>query len=437
MNQRLNALGILADQLTAVLNNDNSLPDGPDAEIAANTLDTLSHEFSVSDNTYLGDLFLVQSDGAAQTAGTIYQTLSYEAAPRIVVVSDNLPPDAESGAATLDLQLDLLDDTSQSLAAPGQVAAAAQLLNYTKGLTDSIIETDVIQTVASGDDTVESSIDILNQALAVAGSVLLPVTTKDLDQLSALGLSLDANALITQEVQDGEIVLVPTKTVQINGVARTAWLELDPTTGFVIAVSDNGSHDVTEYGGLTDIVNDEDLTLVDKINEASKLADRQLVQFFKALRAGNREEAKALLDSFLKEAEALQSFAPQLVALYAQNLEFTLTNYTNSAAVFGSIDPPVGDFLYSPAPPPANHVQTAVVTSANLVGGRVSGNAAVTGLSVAGQLQFQWQRLGRQHRLYGKCADRLQYHGERGGRPGGERYDRIGRNGNGISGDHG
>src|SRR5205823_2017603 len=74
------------------------------------------------------------------------------------------------------------------------------------------------------------------------GISLLTINSSNLSLLATLNLPLDAVARITAAVHSGLTVLVPSQTVDMNGVQKIAWLEFNSTTGEMIAVGEDGTH---------------------------------------------------------------------------------------------------------------------------------------------------------------------------------------------------
>ena len=80
----------------------------------------------------------------------------------------------------------------------------------------------------------------------------------NLSLLQTLNLPADAIARITTSVQNGLLVIVPTRTVVVDGTQASAWFDLDPTTGEIISESQGGSYQsIVEYE-------------VDQVNQAPK-----------------------------------------------------------------------------------------------------------------------------------------------------------------------
>ena len=80
----------------------------------------------------------------------------------------------------------------------------------------------------------------------------MTITATDLSLLQGLNLPADAIARITGNVQSGLTVIVPTEALTVDGTQTTAWWNVNPTTGEVIAESQNGTYDGLAEGGVAE-----------------------------------------------------------------------------------------------------------------------------------------------------------------------------------------
>ena len=77
------------------------------------------------------------------------------------------------------------------------------------------------------------------QAQGIALVTLLPGQQSLVDNLA---ITANAKTLISQELASGMIVITPVQSIQIDGVDRLGWYEVDPQTGQSIGVLDDGTH---------------------------------------------------------------------------------------------------------------------------------------------------------------------------------------------------
>jgi hypothetical protein len=142
--------------------------------------------------------------------------------------------------------MDLLGDDLRVVVAPGQNAGAAIAYRVNRGFIDTGFETSIfgdssqttqggVLTTAVGAETVFS----LALQQGIQPLVLLP---QDASRLDALGFPANVKTLITTTLARGEMVIVPSQAVVINGQSRLAWYEVNTVTGATIGVLDDGSH---------------------------------------------------------------------------------------------------------------------------------------------------------------------------------------------------
>src|SRR5205085_326448 len=134
----------------------------------------------------------------------------------------------------------------RALPAPGQVSNVPFAFNVTRGFLENGVETAV--SAAAAPDGKALSTAVILQAAQEQGIPLTLLGRDDLALLSSFGLSADATARIGQALQAGRLVLAPTAPVTIGGRPMTAWYEIDPNTGALTGVMENGAHQaVSEY----------------------------------------------------------------------------------------------------------------------------------------------------------------------------------------------
>ena len=138
----------------------------------------------------------------------------------------------------LDFSFDLRRETMRVIPGPGQNPQAVLAFNFTKGLLDNAYEQEVVP--STPDTTNLGTLEIIQQALA-QNIPFATFTTDNLSALSALDLSADVKARIAMAVSLGEIVVVPINNVTIGGTQAITWLEINPRTGDVSGVLEDGT----------------------------------------------------------------------------------------------------------------------------------------------------------------------------------------------------
>jgi uncharacterized membrane protein len=179
----------------------------------------------------------VGSDQETANLATGASVAAYFSAPRVTLFSSREV--TTDGQSSLSFGFDLVNDSVRAVVAPGQNAQAKLGFAAARGLFDSSLEA-LSLPVAPGAQNL-SAILIIQRAMQ-QGIALTTLDANNLSRLSTYGLSPDAAARITTDVQNGLIVIVPTQPLTVNGAPTTAWLEFDPTTGETIAVGQGGGH---------------------------------------------------------------------------------------------------------------------------------------------------------------------------------------------------
>jgi hypothetical protein len=70
----------------------------------------------------------------------------------------------------------------------------------------------------------------------------LVLTAQDIPVLEALSVSDDVKAMISSELSQGEMVVMPNQAIDVDGKQRIGWYEISESTGATIGVIDDGSH---------------------------------------------------------------------------------------------------------------------------------------------------------------------------------------------------
>ncbi|MGD1072439.1 MAG: hypothetical protein ABSB15_20125 [Bryobacteraceae bacterium] len=248
----------LSDSLTAQLQPILAqLPSNPNAALTpAQTAlqqqaDLITNELAVNTQRGLTGSFSYLSDLSSTALANESVVTEYLDSPRLIV-STSFAQANSSGGQTLQIGFDLLKDDVQVLLPPGQSNPAAPGYRIDRGLIESYLEGKVLSQLASSAPSgANASVYIPGSAtdiLAAAqqqGIGLVVITASTLAQLSALNISAEAQARITQSIEAGNIVEVPSQAVIIGGVPQIGWLEFQPD-GTAQGVLENGDHGVFE-----------------------------------------------------------------------------------------------------------------------------------------------------------------------------------------------
>ncbi len=165
------------------------------------------------------------------------EVVSYFDRPRVVLVT--LFSKQASGST---VGIDLVRDTTRAVVAPGQSNDAAVTFNIARGFTETGVEDQVVKFVAGSNSVVDNTAEVF--AAAVNQNIpIISITAGNLALLGRLNFAPEAKARITNAVQLGDIVLVPSSAVILGGTSTTAWYEINPVTGETIGVIQDGGHD--------------------------------------------------------------------------------------------------------------------------------------------------------------------------------------------------
>ncbi len=191
-------------------------------------------------------LYGIQAVSDFYTEGLASEALvtAYFARPRITLVSGAFTASA-SGTATLTFEADLRNDSIDAIAYPGQATSVVPAFQAVRGFLESAVETDALpgaSTVSGVDIAPVVSATSVAQAAQSQGIPIVTLTPDDPAALDALGIDPQAKAGISAALEAGMDVIVPAQDVTIGTQTTCAWFQLNPTTGEVIGVGEDGAH---------------------------------------------------------------------------------------------------------------------------------------------------------------------------------------------------
>ena len=105
----------------------------------------------------------------------------------------------------------------------------------------------------SGTSTSPVSAATVFAAAAAHGIGFVMINTANLNSLAGLAISADAKARITVAVLAGQEVIVPQQSVELGGKPTVSWYEINPNTGEMVGVNEDGSHGV-EFASVYNFV---------------------------------------------------------------------------------------------------------------------------------------------------------------------------------------
>ncbi|MFO7541034.1 MAG: PKD domain-containing protein [Chloroflexota bacterium] len=197
-----------------------------------------------------GISFAVAADRALAEREEGLLVAQYYATPRIFSFSTSFNPFTEEEMLTVDLRQ---TDTA-TIAYPGQALAAEKTSNWIKGLTESRLEGEALDAIASAVEPAFTTYRLF-EAMAAQGIEPMLLGPDDLGLLGSLDLSPAQYYYAAQALLDGQLIIVPSQSVTWQGETRLAFWQIDPVTGETIGVGENGLHTaVVQYVNQTKLI---------------------------------------------------------------------------------------------------------------------------------------------------------------------------------------
>ncbi|WP_119680616.1 transglutaminase domain-containing protein [Indioceanicola profundi] len=181
--------------------------------------------------------FAAESDAIAAGMAYSNSVAVSQVLPRVLIVS--VEGDAEEGGyrTALDLRLDEV----AAWPYPGAPARAASNYQRGRGIQNALLEGRFLEQLLG---TAQSANTVNLMALVPGGVEGLysidPGQEAELDRLA--GLSPYARRLIEGTLAQGRSIVIPKQAVELGGRARYGWWDIDPVSGRMIGVMDDGLH---------------------------------------------------------------------------------------------------------------------------------------------------------------------------------------------------
>jgi uncharacterized membrane protein len=352
--------------------------------------------------------YLAASDEYSNLLASRTDVVAYVESPRISLIQSTAALDS-SNTLTLSLDVDLLNDAIHVVAAPGQNLSAAIAFQVQRGFLDTGFETAILETDASPGPNTEIYTSVsaetvfeLAQEQSIPLQVLMP---GDAGELNALSLPANADAYISAALAEGQIIVVPSQTVLINGQQRVGWYQMNPTTGQTIGVMDNGSHDAASEEAaalrlqvaLTNIAA-FGFGVLSGLTVTNLFGDIKELLITTGIGKILGEKPKALAEigfALLTVSETLKQFSeadPTLALFYAGVLAGIAIGKKNLL-----MDPDAPDILVSPDGselPLSNTSSGSETVSATLSPNSTTGSVDTSAISVSGATAALWSSSG-------------------------------------------
>ena len=207
------------------------------------------------------------------------------------------------------------------IAAPSQSLAVSQAFNFTMGVFDNTLE----QSYYPRPDRIgEHRDDQHLRTSSSPGDSVRRLSAQDLATLSSLSISANAKAYITAAIDQGLLVIVPSQEVPIAGKSTVSWLEINPTTGEIAGVLENGIRSVVEYTSGEVVVEDSEGYVI--AAEATELGEALTEVPAIESEVTALEEAEAVAIKAAKANRAFGTAAGGIVAGYATTIAGVIHN---------------------------------------------------------------------------------------------------------------
>ncbi len=214
-----------------------ALPAGTPSTLQTSAITTLGRRYAVAVTRYLADAQIGASHGRAVLLGRALGVRGYADSPRLTL--------AQARSRTLDgtprttLSLDLRKRDGAAIPAPGRSVEAPRFYEAARGLADAHVEGLV---AASFGATAPVSFERFVDAVAASGGTFASIESTNAGDVPGLALPANARARIGSAVARGAAVLAPLAPAVVDGREVTMWMEVDPATGEMISVGEDGGH---------------------------------------------------------------------------------------------------------------------------------------------------------------------------------------------------
>jgi uncharacterized protein YegL len=199
----------------------STLPAGERAEIEA-LMQPLAPAVSLA-NAQLGALFHLHSDHATRVVSETARVRSYVAEPQVVAIGFRAEMSgAEVRGAT---HFDILENRSRVIAAPGVPEVMAFSFRFARGQLQNFLEGFLLE-LASDGAKAPTAIEVVAAAQRDALPVLL-LGRENADRLASLSIDDESKLRIARALDAGLTVLMPDRSVVLDGAPAFGWLEID------------------------------------------------------------------------------------------------------------------------------------------------------------------------------------------------------------------
>ncbi|HEV2146438.1 MAG TPA: transglutaminase family protein [Longimicrobiaceae bacterium] len=234
-------------------------PDDPQAAGAALELGRMDDAAGTLAGHLLTLRFAAESDSLTRLIADRNGVALAWATPRILIAGVETTQ-GKKNRLDAKVSIDLRLDEVRAYPYPGAPARMAPVFQAARGMQESVLEGALVA-LASGQEAASANTARLVSQAEAEGIPLLVIgagTRTALDQLD--GPSPACRARIENAIDRGREVVVPMRAVRLAGAPRWGWWEVNPASGEIIGVMEDGEHQgMVEYelAGERIALNDE------------------------------------------------------------------------------------------------------------------------------------------------------------------------------------
>ena len=235
-------LEALKDQLSALGQDFN--PEG--LSIQDSTIfevNSISKQFTLVLTQTTSRLFSEMSQDLTKQFADSHLVKSYFSNPRIKLISTKTVIDP----VTFQISIDILRNPIRVVAHPEQAKKAIESFYLVRGFSEAAIEDEIIQSLIKHSDEPENfalrptAIAVFNKAYEQGINIIF-IDSRNFAVLETLEISKEAKIRIAQVVEEGKMVIVPERNVNISGAHTVSWFEYDPASGDFLDTNESGGH---------------------------------------------------------------------------------------------------------------------------------------------------------------------------------------------------
>ena len=234
-------------------------PDGPDARAAAVQLGQMGDALGTVAGHLLALRFASESDSLSRRIADNTGVALAWATPRILIVGIEMTG-ARKGQMDAKVSLDLRLDELKAYPYPSAPAAIVPVFHTARGIQESVIEGRLVA-LATGKDPTANTAELVSTAQK-QGVPLVVINASTRSRLGEIAPGVPATCvqMMDAALAKGREIIVPSRAIALSGKQQWGWWEVDPNSGNVIGVMQDGQHQgMAEYS-----VNSEAIGLNDE-----------------------------------------------------------------------------------------------------------------------------------------------------------------------------